>query len=374
MGVFAIVFAGGAVLELLPQFVVGGLLIFVGTDFLIEWLWTSRRRMGRLDHALTIGVVVVVATVGFLPGVAAGGAAAVVLFVVRYSRTDVVKHELTGRDHQSNIERPASHVAHLGQRGDAVLVLELQGFVFFGTANHILDRVRAHRAGTPALRFIMVDFRLVTGVDSTAIVLFERIAGMAEEEGLDLVLTGLTPATRAQFAELLDGHPERVVDAPDLDRGMARCEDLLLEDATALVIEAEPFPERLLTHLAPHLVALTVAPGEQLMRLGDPTPGMFLITEGRATVLMETADGEDVRLRNLQEGTVLGEISLYRGEPCGATVVADTTCEVLHLTPTAFDQLGDRDPVAAAELHRFVAWILAGRLEHANRAVKALRR
>ncbi len=372
-GMVAIVLAGGAVLELLPRFVIGGLLVFVGADFLIEWLWSSRRRMSRLDHALAVGIVVIVAAAGFLPGVAAGAAAAVVLFVVRYSRTDVVKHQLTGSDHQSNIERPAPQVESLDRQGDAVLILELQGFVFFGTASRILDRVRAHRARTPTLRFIVVDFRLVAGIDSTAVLVFERIAAIAEEHDLELILTGASAAVRGQFAELVDRHAERVVDAPDLDHGMARCEDVLLGDATNLS-PVEAFPEQLLARLGPHLCSRTVAPGERLMRRGDPTPGMFLITEGRATVLMATEGDKDVRLRSIQEGTILGEISLYRDEPCGATVVADTVCEVLHLSPSVFDQLATRDPEAAAELHHFVARILAGRVDHANRAVTALRR
>jgi SulP family sulfate permease len=69
---------------------------------------------------------------------------------------------------------------------------------------------------------------------------------------------------------------------------------------------------------------------------------------------------------------VLGEISLYRKEPCTATVVAEERCEVLHLTPQGFASLCRADPAVAAELHAFVARILAGRVSHANRAIRAL--
>nr|NIS41786.1 hypothetical protein [Desulfuromonadales bacterium] len=41
LGLLGILLIGGSVLELLPQFVIGGLLLFVGVDFLVEWLWTS---------------------------------------------------------------------------------------------------------------------------------------------------------------------------------------------------------------------------------------------------------------------------------------------------------------------------------------------
>jgi SulP family sulfate permease len=90
-------------------------------------------------------------------------------------------------------------------------------------------------------------------------------------------------------------------------------------------------------------------------------------------VLLEGEDGRQVRLRTLLQGTVLGEISLYRGEVCSATVVTDSTCEVLHLTPESFDQLCRNDPSAAAILHVFVARTLAGRVSHANRAIRALK-
>ena len=49
------------------------------------------------------------------------------------------------------------------------------------------------------------------------------------------------------------------------------------------------------------------------------------------------------------EGTVLGEISLYRDEPHTATAVADTDCDVLHLTPERFEDLCREAPAVAAD-------------------------
>jgi SulP family sulfate permease len=125
--------------------------------------------------------------------------------------------------------------------------------------------------------------------------------------------------------------------------------------------------------LAPYLVARSIRAGEQLMVEGDPPPGIYLIKQGRATVLLSNEDGARGRLRTILEGTVLGEISLYRHEPVTATVVAETDCEVLHLTPDTFADLCRNDPSTAARLHIFVAKTLAARVSHANRAIRALR-
>jgi SulP family sulfate permease len=153
---------------------------------------------------------------------------------------------------------------------------------------------------------------------------------------------------------------------------MAWCEDQILAAAGPLSGEARALPDGLATRLAPYLEERVVPAGTRLMQQGDPTPGIYLIRTGRVTVLLEGPEGDQVRLRTLLEGTVLGEISLYREEPCTATAVTDTECDMLHLTPESFAALCRDDPSAAADFHLFVARTLAGRIGHANRAIRAL--
>lgn len=368
----AVVAFGGFTLEFLPRFVVVGLLLFVGAEFLYEWIWVARRRMARPDYALMLGILVVIAAVGFLAGFAVGLVAAVVLFVVRYSRIDVVKHALTGSEYRSNIERSVDEFEYLRERGDAVAILELQGFIFFGTASRILAHVRSRLDVDPGVRFVVCDFRRVTGVDSSAVAIFERIALMAREREASLLITGMSPSQRVQFEDVVSGYPGTVVAESDLDHGIAWCEERLLDSAGAGPDVGRALPERLEQVLAPYLERRTIPAGDLMMRQGEPSPGIFLISSGRATVRLDGTEGQSVRLRTLLGGTVLGEISLYRDEPCTATVVADTDCDVLHLSPERFHELCRRDTPVAAELHRFVARTLAGRVSHANESIRAL--
>jgi SulP family sulfate permease len=370
--ILGLLLAGAFLLEFLPQFIVGGLLLFVGVDFMEQWLWASRRRMTALDYTLMWAIVLIIATVGFLPGVGVGLLAAIVLFVVRYSRIDVVKHSLTAREHQSNIERSSRDAEYLQAAGDEVLILELQGFIFFGTASRIIRHIHSHLERAGAVRFVVIDFRRVTGVDSSAVMLLERVVLLARDHGAELVFTGMSPSQRSQFSELIGECSDVLRDEPDLDHGMAWCEDRILAESGPRPGEARALPEGLAIRLTPYLSARAVPAGTRLMQQGDPTPGMYLIRSGRVTVLLEGPDGQQVRLRTLLDGTVLGEISLYRNEPCTATAVTDTECDLLHLTPESFDDLCRRDPAAAADLHAFVARTLAGRVSHANRAIRAL--
>ncbi len=373
LAMLTVVAFGGVVLELLPQMVIGGMLLFVGAEFLYEWLWASRRRMARLDYALMWAIVLVIATVGFLPGVGVGLIAATGLFVFRYSRIDVIKHDLSGAEHQSNIERSAADAEYLVANGADTAILELQGFVFFGTANKILGRVRAGFDSATPPRFVILDFRRVTGVDSSAVAIFERVAILARDRKASIVITGLGEVESGQFADLGAAYSDVIELHPDLDHGLAWCEDRLLGEAVAADGDADRLPTDFPRDLGPYLVDRSFDPGAVLMQQGDPSPGIYLIRSGRATVFLEMQDGRRVRLRTLLAGTVLGEISLYREEPCTATVVAEERCEVLHLTPQSFASLRQLDPAVAAELHVFVARALAGRVSHANRAIRALR-
>jgi SulP family sulfate permease len=373
LSLLAIVVIGGSVLELLPVFVVGGLLLFVGGEFLHEWLWTSRHRMNGLDYTLMVGIAIVIAAVGFLPGVATGLVAAIVLFVMRYSRIDVIKHSLTGAEQRSNIERSEPAAEYLSEAGRSIEILELQGFIFFGTASRILGHIRDLSPHRPDLRFVVCDFRRVTGVDSSAVAVFELIANHAREHGLVVILTGMDEKVAAQFDDVVIRYAHVIEVHLDLDHGLARCEDELLRDADLASPTGPSLPTELSEAMASYLVSRSMAAGEVLMRQGDPSPGIFLITAGRATVIFEEPDGSIVRLRTLLSGTVLGEISLYRAEPCTATVVAESDCQVLHLAPERFEELCVSDPAVAARLHEFVARILAGRVSHANRTIRALR-
>ena len=372
VGVLALVAVGGSLLEFLPQFVIGGMLLFVGFEFIYEWLWSSRRRMMTVDYLLMWVILLVIATGGFLPGVAVGLIAATGLFIYRYSKIDVVKHQLSGVEQQSNIERPVGETEFLVDSGESTLILELQGFIFFGTANKLLDRIRSSIDGRKRLEHLVFDFRRVTGVDSSAVAVFERIALLAREREIDLVFTAMANTHSGQFEDLVSAYHDVVVVHPDLDRGLAWCEERLLKDATARSPDARPETDHLPASIAAYLVGRSYEAGEILMNQGDPSPGILLIRSGRATVFLDGAEKRGIRLRTMLPGTVLGEISLYRDEPCTASVVADERCEVLHLTPDRFDDLCRNDPVAAAELHSFVARTLAGRVSHANRVIRAL--
>ena len=97
-----------------------------------------------------------------------------------------------------------------------------------------------------------------------------------------------------------------------------------------------------------------------------------MLAEGRLAVEILTPESRRVRVRTLLPGVVVGEVALYTGTPRTADVVEESPCVVLRCSSERIARIETEDPDVAAELHRWLAATLAGRLSDEMRAVDAL--
>jgi SulP family sulfate permease len=163
-------------------------------SFLVEWVYDAARSLPLLDYLLVLVILVIVAAVGFLEGVIVGTIFAVILFVVNYSRVQIIKDVLTGKTYQSRKERPIEHRQLLEDTGGGILILRLQGYLFFGTAQGLLNRFRdrIHDPKEERLRFLILDFQHVSALDTSAVVSFTRMYQLCETNR-STVATALSP-------------------------------------------------------------------------------------------------------------------------------------------------------------------------------------
>jgi SulP family sulfate permease len=376
-------FFGVELLALTPQFVLGGLICYLGLAFLAEWLYDAWFQLPRVDYALVAAISLMIAVFGMLPGVAAGLLIAVILFVVAYSRINVVKHALSGAILKSRVTRGFHEQQALRERGEQIAVFQLQGFIFFGTAHDLLERVRlrAVDVALPPLRCVLLDFRLVPGLDSTALLSFAKLRQLAEAQGLTLVFTQLAPGIRRQIARGLPPDDGLVRIFSDLDRGLEWCEDQLLAALPAQA-PAPPALREQLAALAPGADGLdamlaaferrAVAPGDYLIRQGEEPEDMFFIEAGQVTAQIETPGLPPQRLETMGGGRAVGELGFYLGRRRTAAVVADQPGHVLRVTRQALRRLAAEQPAAASTFHLIMARLLSERVVHLVDTVEAL--
>jgi MFS superfamily sulfate permease-like transporter len=92
------------------------------------------------------------------------GSIAIALFVVRMSRSNIRRRYNCDKIHSRKARTP-EEAALLEKRGGDILVLELQGVLFFGSAEMLSDDTE--RASAAGMRTIILDLRRVTEIDAT---------------------------------------------------------------------------------------------------------------------------------------------------------------------------------------------------------------
>jgi len=372
----AAVVVGAEVVGLIPRMIVGGVLVFLGLAFIVEWVWDKRRRLPPLEYGVVLVILVGIIVWGFLTGVMIGMVLAVVLFAISYGRIELVREVAFGETYRSNVDRPAAERAELRDRSDHVQLLRVSGFVFFGSTDRLLERIRRRMEAATPPRFLVIDLRRVTGVDSSVVVAFVKVLRLAEAAGSEIVFTGASDRVRDQLAR--GGVVESdglVAFEPDLDRGLQRCEDALLS-APSLTEAKREHPaaghDGLPPGLAVHLERVSVPEGAVLLHQNDPPGDVYVLESGRLGVETTTPEGSRIRLRTLRPGVVAGEITLYTGIPRTADVVAEVPSVVLRISREAIERLESEEPELAATLHRWLASTMAERLTDTLGAVDAL--
>jgi SulP family sulfate permease len=301
---------------------------------------------------------------------------AVVLFAVNYGRTELVREVAFGETYHSNVDRPLAQRALLRTMAELVLILRVDGFVFFGSANGLLELIRKRVEAAP-LRFLLIDLRRVTGVDSSAVVAFVKVMHLTEASGFELVFTGASEAVRRQLARGGMVASEVVRFEPDLDRGLERCEEGLLQEEAATAPAAvdgqhDGWPATMPPGLERYVERQTLPDGTVLIHQGESPDDVYVLESGRLRVEMVTPDGTRMRVRSINPGVVVGEVAMYSGDPRTADVVAEGPGVVLRLDRASIARIEAEDPALASAMHRWLAGVLSERLSDTLREFDAL--
>jgi SulP family sulfate permease len=220
----------------------------------------------------------------------------------------------------------------------------------------------------------VIDLRRVTGIDASAVVAFSKAMRVAGSHGSELVVTGASEPVRAELER--GGVTEQggsLRFEPDLDRGLERCEDVLLaEEGVAAGEQVARGRDELPAGLAPYMERVAVSEGSVVLRQEEPSGDLYVLAEGRLAVETVTPEGRRVRLRTLRPGVVVGELAFYTGAPRTADVVAETPCVVLRCSREQIARIEAQDPGAAIALHRWFAQTLAGRLSETMHTLDTL--
>ena len=332
-----------------------------------------------LDLAVVVAVAVLSIAINIVPAVFIGVAIAVALFVFRMSRSIVRRSHRCGTIH-SRTSRTAPDRAFLEGSGDAILVMELQGALFFGTGEKMLSEIEtALRCETSC---VILDLRRLTEIDSTgANVLLELKANLAQRN-IELLLAAAAKTIAMERLESF-GVLSSIGDAnivPDVDRGIQRAEDDLLRTQPQLHDTEMPlaqvgvlagFSATDLKVIEPYLKRASYPAGAVVFRENEVGNEVLMVIRGTASAYLQTPN-TNIRLATFAPGTIFGELAIFDEGVRSATVIADKELACRALTTSDFAALSATSPSVAIRLLAAIARELSGRLRTANRTIHQL--
>ena len=272
------------IMTLLPRVALSAVIMVVAIQHFDPWSTQlikrravssgGQRRFLIIDILVAVAVAVLSITVNIVLAVFLGTIIAVMLFVVRMSRS-IIRRTYRCHSISSRRSRDARETQALERHGDYILVMELQGALFFGTGERLVDEIAA--ATQQETRSLILDLRRISEIDSTGARIIQDIqtdlTGKGSRLGLAHSKSSDVMFRLSDFGVLEEVSANQVFE--DVDRAIEWAEDNLLRE---VLDEPPPTEEMPLEQVG---VQYNIDPGDiaalkaRLTRVTHPKDGVI---------------------------------------------------------------------------------------------------
>jgi sulfate permease, SulP family len=382
-----ILFFGSNFLAYFPKAMLGGLIFYQGIEFLNEWLIEGYKKFSRIDYAIVWLILLAIAFFGLVIAVVIGLIVTVMVFVWRYSNMSIFHQKLSGSDISSNVERSVYYQTVLSQLGGHTYILELRGFIFFGTAYSLVTTIRERLHDTAALplKYLVLDFSRVGAIDASAILYLEKILQIAIAHDFIVIFVDFENHSSQKVSMISEeAYKEHFLLAPNLDRALEWCEDRQMEIhgvtqvhiAATILLQLKDlgFDMARARKFASYLERQDRPAGDYLIYQGEEASDLYFVEIGQVSIFLEGLNEQPIRLRTMGIGTIVGEISFFLEEKRTASVITDIRSFVYRLSRESLQKMSEEDKDLAAFFNEIMLKLVMKRLVTNNRTIAALNR
>ncbi len=368
----------------IPSLVMAALLVNTAFSVVDGWsreiiqkLRGTLHRKSRQDLLINLSVVVLVALVmtifNMTVAVAIGVLATVFLFIGKMSQS-IVRRSYDGEGRHSMRMRDPTRRDYLLQEKARLRVIELEGAVFFGTADQLSIEVEALAADA---RIVLIDFQHVIEFDATGARILVQISAALKKNGKILIFSHIQPSDDG-WRFLVDMGVNKAVPEEmwfqsldfalewaeeEILRSGALGEQALQEIPLGAVSLAAGLDEYNLAALARKMQRQQFRKGDVLFNQGSVESCIYVLVRGTVSIQL-TLDHENsvIRFSTFGPGIMFGEMALLDNKPRSADAVAKDDVVVYCLTQAAFDNLREEFPEVALTLLLNMSLELASRV------------
>ncbi|MGD9970146.1 MAG: SulP family inorganic anion transporter [Sulfuricurvum sp.] len=368
-------------LQWIPVAALSAVLIVIGfrmIDFNNFQLLKSHKTI--LDFMIVVIVAISAVTISLIAAAGIGLALAIVLFIIQQIRTSVVYRYFPGSDISSKMVRSNEETNVLNEYRNQYSVYELQGSLFFGTANQLIAVLKNDME---TRRFIILDMKRVQNVDISAAHVLLQLKDVLHEKGGYLFLSRL-PHKLPTGDDLenyfhhvgLFRHLSPITVFDDLEDALEWVEKSIIKekrlkrsDHLLNLNEFNLFEGRkddTLKEIESVLVSRSYQKGETIYRKDDEWSALYLIRKGLVRITYPVNERKHIHLSTLGENSFFGEYSFLENLPQYTDATALTYTEVYVINRRDFDVFSQNHHNAAFWFMQNLASELAERLHKAN--------
>jgi SulP family sulfate permease len=364
---FILVSVAGDIGRILPISVLAGIILYVaiGMVDLDILAWLKRKRL-RQDAVIALLVTAITVFYDLMIAVGVGVAIAIVLFIREEIKSPVVHRRSTAKQTHSIRQRTADERELLDRHGDRIILYELRGNLFFGTADRLFEELMSDLDDP---NWIILHMRKVTQIDLTAIRFLRQIASRLNNHGGTLIFcnvhkgAGVGRSIQKTFKKISAGRARvQVLTFNGKDEALDFAENALLEElghAATQMNDEVPLAENDLcrslsadeiAYLGELLITRTCKKGEKIFSTADIGDELYIVLRGQVDIRLPTTKHHYKRLASCGPGTFFGELALLNPGPRAANAVTVRKTTLLGLNRAAFEKLQQDHPATAINL------------------------
>ncbi len=368
----------GSLIAWVPIASLAAILIVIGVRMIDRHSFSFlRSRTTVLDFVVIASVVTTALTASLIMASAVGVVLAIFLFIREQISASIVHSRLNGDEVFSKQVRIQDEVDILQEKGDCYVVYELQGSLFFGTANQLYSILEGD---LKTKTYIILDMKRVQSVDLTAAHILLQIKDILHDKGGFLILSHIP--SKLPTGQDMEGyfnqvglirHHSPVKVFADADDAIEWVENEVIssailepkdEDGLELA-EFELFDGRhedTLVDIGLQMRQQSYKAGETIFSIGDSERDLYLIRKGSVRIMLPIKEEQSFHLRSMGKGNFFGEFGFLDGGTRYADAVADTDVDLFVLSRESFDEFSKHHKTASLMFMEGLAVILVNRL------------
>jgi SulP family sulfate permease len=378
----------GKFIAWIPISALAGVLMVVGVRMFDKQIFSLLRNKSTIiDFFCVLAVVVSAVSMSLVIAAGVGIAMAIVLFLRDQMKTSIVHRTMTASQVNSKKNRPGKEHDLIDKNGKEIVIMELQGQLFFGTTDQLYTKCDSKLTDAT---YLILDMRRLQSIDFTGVNLLKQLLARLKENKGKMLISSI-PISLPSGMDLLHymkgmglEDPENLLFFDEMDDALVWAEDAILikHKGTVAADEAElkldeiellsGMPAAALDRIQECVEIKRLGKNELVFKKNDKSDEIYFVAKGNVRIVLPISATQQYLLVNVSRGSVFGEMAFIDHVKRSADAITDADCVLFVLSRSKFEGVAIKHPEISGMLFERLSLLMASRIRQSNKEIKTL--